>query len=134
MARIWSEPYDSARHRNPMNWGWGAPRPEQRDRHNRAPTLEPHHVVFVRAADFTFEFHSVEQIRACLTFYGRKHQPTSRLPVQSGDYGGDQHETQRWFERLPLYLREEPKREQVVAALDEALRLIATGKVQVAAV
>ena len=134
MSKIWSEPYDSARHRNRMNWGWGAPEPEQRARHLHAPTLEPHHVVFVRMAGFTFEFHSVEQVTACRAYYAQKHHPTSRLPVQSGHQGGDRHETQRWFERLPLYLREEPKREQVVAALDEALRLIAAGKVHAAAV
>ena len=134
MARIWSEPYDSARHRNRMNWGWGAPRPEQPSRYGRAPTLEPRHVAFVRVAGFTFEFHSVEQIQACLRYYATKHHPSSRLPVESGDYGGDQSETQRWFERLPMFLREEPKRVQVVAALEEALRQVATGKIVVPAV
>ena len=126
--KIWSEPFDSTRHRNPMNFGWGAPQPEQKKRHLRAPTLEPHNVVFVRVAGFTFEFHSVEQIRACLEYYEARHQPSSRLPVQTGEYGGDQGETQRWFERLPLFLREEPKRIQVVAALQEALREIAAGR------
>ena len=91
-------------------------------------------MVFVRLAGFAFEFHSVEQITVCPAYYARRHQPTSGLPVQSGEYGGDQHETPRWFERLPLYLREEPKREQVVAALDEALRRITAGKIDAAAV
>ena len=108
--------------------------PEQPSRYWRAPTLEPHQVAFVRVAGFTFEFHSVAQIHACLRDYATRHQPSSRLPVESGDYGGDQSETQRWFERLPLFLREEPKRLQVVAALEEALRQVATGKIVVPAV
>lgn len=83
----------------------------------RAKTLEPHEVLFVRVVGFTFEFHSVEQVRACLAFYARKLHATSRLPTE----GGDRWEFQRWFERLPLFLREEPKRKKVVAALEEAL-------------
>ena len=134
MATIWSEPFDYARHFNPMNNGWGAPQPEQLAHHMRAPTLEPYHVAFVRVAGFTFEFHSVAQLRVCRAYYAERHQPSSRLSVGIGDYGGDQHETQRWFERLPLYLREEPKRVQVVAALDEALMQAATGKLPLAAV
>lgn len=38
------------------------------------------------------------------------------------------HEVQRWHERLPLYLREEPKRLKVVAALSEALRRVEAGE------
>jgi hypothetical protein len=41
--------------------------------------------------------------------------------VHTQDFGGDQTETQRWYDRLPMYLREEPKRVRVVAALEEAL-------------
>ena len=134
MAKIWSEPFDWQRHHDPMNNGWGAPHPEQRSRHQRSPSLESHHVAFVRVAGFTFEFHSVAQIQTCLSYYAAKHQPTSRLPVSTGDYGGGQSETQRWFERLPLFLREEPKRVRVVAALEEALRQAAAGKITIAAV
>ena len=32
--------------------------------HLSAPTLEPHRVILVRVAGFTFEFHSIEQLRA----------------------------------------------------------------------
>ena len=134
MAKIWAEPFDAARHRNPMNHGWGAPSPQQRARHQRAPTLEPHSVAFVRVAGFTFEFHSVAQIQTCLQYFAAKHQPSSRLPVHAGNYGGDQSETQRWFERLPQFLREESKRLQVVAALEEAMRQAAAGKIAIAAV
>jgi hypothetical protein len=128
MSRIWSEPFDPARHRNPMNWGWGAPDAPEIARFQRAPTLERHRVIFVRVCGFTFEFHNAEQLRACAAYYKRKHHRASRLPVREGEYGGDQTEIQRWFERLPMYLREEPKRMQVAEALSEALRRAEQGK------
>jgi hypothetical protein len=128
MTKIWSEPFDPERHRNPMNWGWGAPPADEIPRHWRAPTLERHAVLFVRVCSFTFEFHNLDQLRACLAYYAQKLHPTSRLPVTTQDYGGDHTETQRWFERLPAHLREETKRVQVVAALEEALRRAAEGK------
>src|SRR5688572_15628575 len=115
MARIWTEPFDPTRHRSRM--GWDFEQPSGIARHHRAPTLEPHRVLLVRVARFTFELHSVAQLQACQVYYSAKHLPSSRMPVETGDYGGDHSEVQRWFERLPLYLREEPKRIQVVAAL-----------------
>jgi hypothetical protein len=129
MARIWSEPFDPNVHRNPMGNGWGAPPAPEIERYWRGPTLERHKVLLVRVCEFTFEFHNREQLLACRDFYTKKHQPTSRLPVATGDYGGDQTETQRWFERLPLYLREEAKRIQVVAALDDAAKQDLDGKI-----
>jgi hypothetical protein len=115
VAKIWNEPFDSTRHQNKM---FNGPAAEGLDLYWRAKTIEPHDVFFVRVAGFTFEFHSVEQIRTCLAFYARKIHPTSRLSID----GGDHWEFQRWFERLPLYLQEEPKRKKVVAALEEALK------------
>ena len=123
MAKIWTEPYDATRHQNRMWEVDGATAPSSRA---DARTLLPRAVHFVRVCSFTFEFHSLEQIRVCLAYYERKLQATSRLPVESGDYGGDQSETQRWFERLPLYLREEPKRRQVVKALRAAMVHVGT--------
>jgi len=44
------------------------------------------------------------------------------MPSSSRDLCGYDHgECERWFERLPLFLREEPKRRRVVKALQEAL-------------
>ena len=132
MPKIWSEPYEWTKHRNPM--GWQFAQPAGIARHDRAPTLEPHDVLLVRVAGFTFEFHSLEQLQACRAFYVEKHQPTGRLPVETGSCGGDHTEVQRWFERLPLYLREEPKRQRVVAALDAAVHGVAVGEFRLAAV
>ena len=115
MAKIWLEPFDPTRHRD-MMWPDGPPA-KGVDLYWRAKTLEPHDVLFVRVAGFTFEFHSVEQIRVCVAFFAKKLHPTSRLSIE----GADHWEFQRWFERLPLYLQEEPKRKKVVAALEEAL-------------
>jgi hypothetical protein len=47
--------------------------------------------------------------------------PSSRLRVYKENLGGDHWETQRWFEKLPLYLLEKSKSPKVVAALERAL-------------
>ena len=122
--RIWSEPYDSSRHRNPMGSELGEP--EGIARHWRARTLQPHRVILVRSAGFTFEFHSARQLRACLTFYAQRHLPSRRSAhaaamVRSGEVTW-RWEVERWHERLPLYLREESRRIRVCAALTEAVR------------
>lgn len=84
----------------------------------RAPTLLQRQVYFVRVCSFTFEFHSIQQLQTCLDFYDQKIQPSSRRDIGAADHW----ECERWFERLPLYLREEPKRQRVVKALREALK------------
>ena len=117
MANIAFEEFDELRHPNMM-----APISDGRRRqHIAAPTLVPHTVCLVSVAGFTFVFHSLEQVQACLDYYRREHQPSSRLPVHTGDYGGDQSETQRWFERLPQFLLEKPKRAKVISSLERAV-------------
>ncbi len=118
MATIRFEQFDELRHRNMMD----AVPDGFRRQHLAAPTLVPHTVCVVSVAGFAFVFHSLEQVRACLDYYRREHHPSSRLPVHTGAYGGDQSETQRWFERLPQYLLEKPKRAKVVSALEQAAR------------
>lgn len=116
MPKAWFEPYDSLAHRNPMGSEVGGT-PPSLERHDLAPTLHNHQVLKVRACGFTFEFHSFEQLQACLDFYARKIQPSSRVDIG----GADHWEAQRWFERLPMYLREEKNRVQIVTALERAL-------------
>lgn len=82
-------------------------------------TLAPREVWFVRVCSFTFEFQTIEELEAHLAFYRQKIHPTSRLPEP---HFGDHWEAQRWFERLPMYLLEGPRRKKVVAALEKALR------------
>ena len=80
---------------------------------DRKANLVPQWVYFVRACSFTFEFHSVAQINQCLEYFERKLHPSSRLDIGAADHW----EMQRWFERLPIYLSEEPKRKRIVKAL-----------------
>jgi hypothetical protein len=83
----------------------------------RTASLQTHRAFLVRVCSFTFTFQSLEQLQTCFDFYDRKIQPSSRRDL----CGNDHWECERWFERLPLYLREEPKRQKVVKALAEAL-------------
>src|SRR6266478_8231944 len=122
MATIWFENFDPLKHSNPMSGEVGTP--PGTERHYRAPTLEHHRVVLVRVEGFTFEFHPLEQILACLAFYRQKTLPSSR--ISSADLGGGDHwEFQRWYERLPGELRRESKRVKVVQALEEASQVAA---------
>lgn len=70
---------------------------------------------FVDVASFTFEFQSLDQLRECLIFFRQKIHASSRQPDVKLE-----HCWQRWFEKLPLWLFEEPKRVKVLAALERA--------------
>jgi hypothetical protein len=118
MPQIKIEPYDSAKHRNPM---WYIDDAQQK-RHRKAPSLSDYKVCLVTVCSFTFIFHSTEQLALCLDYYRREHQPSSRLPVYTENFGGDHWEMQRWFEQLPQYLLEKPKRTKVIKALEKAMR------------
>ena len=72
---------------------------------------------FVSDSGFTFEFWSVAQIEMALRFYRDKVHPGSRMPTW-----GEHDVTQRWYERVPLYLQENGKREKVIKALERAIR------------
>lgn len=105
VARIIIEDFDASRHGNPMWYIDDA----QGERYQRAPTIVRYKVCLVNVCGFTFIFHSLAQLRLCLEYYSQERQPLTRLPVH------------RWFEKLPLYLLEKPKRAKVVAALKRAL-------------
>jgi hypothetical protein len=94
----------------------------------RTKRLLPEHAIEVRVASFVFRFSDLEQLKACIDYYSRKTHPTSRIPAKdlAADLGEDWRELRgwdipRWFERLPMYLMEEPKRKKVLKALREAL-------------
>jgi hypothetical protein len=89
----------------------------------------------VHVSSFTFRFESVEHIRECLAYYQKKTHPSSRVSSKqlASELGEDWRsqrswEVERWFERLPMYLLEGPKREKVVKALSKAVRLAESGK------
>lgn len=115
MSRAWKEEYNSQQHSNKMWTVDTVPYPKA--------NFVTIWVYFVRVCSFTFEFHSLKQIEACLEYYSRKIQPSSRIAWKELPlYGGDHSETQRWYERLPMYLLEEPKRLKVVKALGSAIK------------
>jgi hypothetical protein len=113
MATIWFEDFDPLKHRNPMSSEVGTP--ASIGWHFRSRTIEPHRVTFVRVGGFTFEFHSVEQIQACLHYYQQKTLPSGRISSRQLG-GGDHWEIQRWYERVPGELRRDSKRLKVVRA------------------
>ena len=92
--------------------------------HLRAPGLIPKNVLLVSVASFTFQFFTAQQLRDCLAYFNCKTRPSSRLAIGSADHW----EVQRWFERLPMYLLEGPKRRKVIGALSEALKLAERGE------
>ena len=61
-------------------------------------------VYFVDVAAFTFQFQSLAQMNECLEFFRQKIHPTSIQPDVTLE-----HYWQRWYERLPRWLFEEPK-------------------------
>ena len=73
----------------------------------------------VDVCGFTFRFGSVAQIRPVLEYYQQKIRPTSRRDTTGREFERDV--SQRWFERLPGHLLQEPKRLKVIKALQAAL-------------
>jgi hypothetical protein len=117
VARIWTEAYQPEKHSAPVEY-WGS-----LDDHFRAPSLLPKDVLLVNVASFTFQFFTTQQLRDCLAYFSSKIHPSSRVSIGAADHW----EVQRWFELLPMYLLEEPKRRKVIAALSEALKLAERG-------
>lgn len=124
MARIKIEDYNGSLHPNPMQSFDSV----QRERHHRAPTLVPYKVCLVTVSDFTFIFHSIEQIQLCMDYYSRKTHSSSRLPVYTENIGGDHWETQRWFERLPQHLLENSHRPRVESAQTGSAKVLSVSR------
>jgi len=98
-------------------------------------SLLPRYAIIVRVASFTFRFGTVKQLRECIAYYEKKTRPSSRIAAKilAADLGEDWRElrgwdVERWFERLPMYLLEEPKRQKVLKALSKALAHAEAGK------
>jgi hypothetical protein len=122
MARIWKEEFDSIKHGGLPDALPDVTGPIRR--HWAAPTLMPHEVLLVCVCSFTFRFDTKEQLERVLAFYEQKTVPSSRQAESIwSQRGGDHGEAERWYERLPMFLREEPKRLKVVKALREARKM-----------
>jgi hypothetical protein len=105
------------------------------ERQDGKASLLPRHVIVVRVASFAFRFENVERLRECIKYYEKKTRPSSRIAAKTlaADLGEDWRElrgwhVERWFERLPMYLLEEPKRHKVLKALSRALALAESGE------
>lgn len=105
------------------------------DRQATAPTpkyarnLLARDAIAVSVCSFTFYFDTKEQISEYIQFFEKKTHPSSRVPASMLPNCVYRHwHSQRWYERLPLYLQEQPKREKVLKALREAVVRIETGK------
>jgi hypothetical protein len=110
--RLWKEHLDPEKHWDYMSMSQiGGMRPKP-----PLDNLIVQWVYFVNVCSFTFQFHSIEQIRECLDYFSQKPRPPSRMPLDPPE-----HDLQRWYERLPMWLFEEPKRRKVVKALEKAL-------------
>jgi hypothetical protein len=97
--------------------------------------LIPQHVIVVKVASFTFRFRNISQLLQCLSYYQRKTHPSSRVAAKAiaADIAEDWRElrgweVERWFERLPMYVLEEPKRQKVIKALAKSLKPIENKK------
>jgi hypothetical protein len=122
MARIWKEDFDGLKHGGLPD---ASPDVVKSLRmHSSNPTLNSHHVVCVSVCSFTFRFHTKKQLERVLEYYEQKIVPSSREPESVwGLRGGDHSEAERWFERLPMFLREESKRLKVVKTLRNTLTM-----------
>src|SRR5258708_35146817 len=103
-------------------------------RHDGKASLTPRHVIVVRVASFSFRFDTVERLRECIEYYEKKTRPSSRIPVKvlAAELGENWRavrgwDVERWFERLPMYLFDEPKRPEVRKALSTALSVAGSG-------
>jgi hypothetical protein len=114
MANIWSE---TSKYARSMPLGWSGLRDFQRS----ANDFRPYTTWYVRVCSFTFVFTNIQQLEACLEFFSQKTRPSSRIPYRNLkpylDAGLRGWEVQRWFDRLPMYLLEESKRQKVIKAL-----------------
>jgi hypothetical protein len=122
MAQIWTETFDPKRHSDKMHDFTRLPGVPT-EQYRRAPTLQRYPVYFVRVCGFTFEFHSIQQLKVCLEFFSKKVRPSSMIRFSEADRKLHWLHLvcQRWSERLPMQLLEERRRVRIVPALRQAL-------------
>lgn len=119
MAKIWKEKYDGRR--------YGDMDPGILPQYARS--LVNRELICIDVCSFTFKFVNKDEILQYITFFEKRTHPTSRVPESMLPDCTFRHwHSQRWYERLPLYLQEDAKREKVLKALHKAVALIDTGK------
>jgi hypothetical protein len=126
---MWKERFDPADYLHATD-GRGRPLEEYFDPRIRGFENAPYRippntewVYYVQVCGFTFIFYSLAMIREYLDYYERKNLPARREKIMWAHHDYEQNP----FTRLPLYLREEPKRLKVVEALKRALDAFGSG-------
>lgn len=88
---------------------------------------------FVRVSGFTFRFVSLDELDEVLAFFRCKTQPSSRIVMprdardrmRTDDFRNVKRchhdDWQRWYERIPVKLQANARRERIVRALERAL-------------
>ena len=79
--------------------------------------------VFRRSVRVHISLRCVAQIVPVLEYYRQKIRPSTRRDTSDNSFERDV--SQRWFERVPGYLREETKRKKVEKALETAFETFA---------
>jgi hypothetical protein len=118
MPRYWKEPYTGAR--------YGDHPPDTLLASARGLVIRD--LICVSVCLFTFRFYSGDEILEYIAFFEKKTHPSSTLPIPRGADSFFRWHAQRWYERLPMYLQEDGKRERVLKALRRAISLLETGK------
>jgi hypothetical protein len=118
MARIWKEAKDGRRFGDSESHPLPA----------RARGLVACEFICVNVCSFTFRFESKEELCEYISFFEKKTHPSSRLDIPKGADSFSRWHSQRWYERLPMYLYEEEKKQKVLKALRRALVLLETSK------
>jgi hypothetical protein len=118
MPRYWKEPYTGAR--------YGDCPPDTLPAPARGLVIQE--LICVSVCSFTFKFYSRDEIQEYIAFFENKTHASSTLPIAAGSDSFFRWHSQRWYERLPMYLQEESKRVKVLKALRKALALSEAGK------
>jgi len=129
VARLWKERFNPADYQHATD-ARGRPLAEYFDPRIRGFENAPHRippgtewVYYVEVCGFTFIFYSLAMIKEYLNYYEMKILPSRREKIASAHHDCEQNQ----FTRLPLYLREEPRRLKVVQALRRALDAFGSG-------
>jgi hypothetical protein len=118
VARIWKESNDGRRFGDELLY----PIPAY------ARDLVTRDFICVNVCSFTFRFENEDEIRKYIAFFEKKTHPSSRRDIPEEIDSFFRWHSQRWYERLPMYLQEEAKKKRVLAALRKAILLLESGK------
>ncbi len=84
------------------------------------PKEDVREIYFIEVCGFTFEFYSIEQIKAAIEWFEQKIHKSTRMKDEPF-LRAERDVVQRWHERLPAQIKKGSKRERVVKALKNAV-------------